>query len=91
VRGGHHEVGGIFWGDYSRISASDNAYDIPQIFGHTPTGRSGVEHSHDLKLIDIDAGMYVGFGGHRVYLEIGRAGAILEHSLKNGKWRRKEL
>jgi hypothetical protein len=90
-RGGDHKVGGIFWGDYTMIIASEHAYDIPQVFGHTPTGKSGVEHSHDLKLIDIDAGMYIGYGGRRVYLEIGPAGAVIEHSLKNGKWRRKKL
>ena len=36
-RGGRHEIGGIFWGDYTRICASVAAYDIPQVFGHTPT------------------------------------------------------
>ncbi len=87
-RGGHHEVGGIFWGDLSRISASAHADDIPQVFGHTQTRKSGVEHSHGLKLIDIDAGMYVGY---RVYLEIDRAGAVIEHSLENGKWRSRKL
>lgn len=91
VRGGSHEIGGIFWGDYSLIIGSENAYDIPQVFGHTPTQKNGVEHSHGLKLIDIDAGMYEGYGGHRVYLEIDRKGVVIEHSLKSGKWGRKEL
>ena len=90
-RGGSHEIGGIFWGDYSRITESENAYDIPQVFGHTPTRKNGVEHSHSLKIIDIDAGMYKGYGGHRVYLEIDRQGTISEHSQSNGKWVRKAL
>jgi hypothetical protein len=91
VRGGSHEIGGIFWGDYSRITESENAYDIPQVFGHTPTRKNGVEHSHSLKIIDIDAGMYKGYGGHRVYLEIDGTGTISEHSQSNGKWVRKAL
>jgi hypothetical protein len=91
IRGGSHEIGGIFWGDYSRIMESENAYDIPQVFGHTPTRKNGVEHSHGLKMIDIDAGMYKGYGGHRVYLEIGPDGRVYEHSLTNGKWAQKEL
>lgn len=90
-RGGSHEIGGIFWGDYSRITESENAYDIPQVFGHTPTRKNGVEHSHSLKIIDIDAGMYKGYGGHRVYLEIDRQGTISEHSQSNGKWAKKAL
>lgn len=91
VRGGDHDVGGIFWSDYSRISASENAYDIPQVFGHTPTRKNGVQHAHDLKMIDIDAGMYIGYGGHRVYLEIDQAGTITEVSRPNGAWNRKVL
>jgi len=90
-RGGDHEIGGIFWGDYSRIIGSAKAYDIPQVFGHTPTGKNGIEHSHGLKLIDIDAGMYKGYGGHRVYLEIERTGAVCELSMAGVKWTRKKL
>ena len=91
VRGGSHEIGGIFWGDYSRIMASGNAYDIQQVFGHTPTRKNGVDHCHGLKMIDIDAGMYKGFGGHRVYLEIGPDGSVIEYALAGIKWVRKEL
>jgi hypothetical protein len=91
VRGGREEVGGIFWGDYSLIADMPGAYDIPQVFAHTPTLRNGVIHSHCLKLIDIDAGMYKGFGGNRVCLEITRTGEITEHALKDGKWTRNKL
>jgi len=91
VRGGNHEIGGIFWGDYSRITASENTYAIPQVFGHTPTRKNGVEHSHGLKMIDIDARMYKGYGGHRVYLEIGPDGRVFEHALAGLTWVRKEL
>lgn len=86
VRHGSHEVGGIFWGDYSLISASLNAYNIPQIFGHTPTGKKGVKHSHNFKLIDIDAGMHIGYGGNILYLEISKSGNILEHHEDGKVW-----
>ena len=91
VRGGSHDVGGIFWGDYSRIEKSDHAYDIPQIFGHTPTGKSSVNQSRGLKLINIDTGMCQIFGGNRVYLEIGPGDRITQHSKKKTGWKQKVL
>jgi hypothetical protein len=91
VRGGRNEVGGIFWGDYSLLADMPGAFDIPQVFAHTPTLRNGVRQSHCLMLIDIDAGMYEGFGGNRVCLEIDRTGEIIEHALKDGKWSRNKL
>jgi len=75
VRGGGHDIGGIFWGDYSLIAASERAYDIPQIFGHTPTRKRSVNHCRGLKLIDIDTGISEVYGGSRVYLEIGPGSA----------------
>jgi hypothetical protein len=91
VRGGRHAIGGIFWGDYSLIKASERAYDIPQIFGHTPTRKSGVDHVRALKLINIDAGMCQVYGGNRVYLEIGPAGKITQHSKGKTGWKQKVL
>lgn len=91
ARMGSHEVGGIFWGDYSQISASEQAFDIPQIFGHTPTGKSRVMHCRGLKLIDIDAGMCRVYGGRRVYLEITAAGTLIEHARRDMVWVRNEL
>jgi hypothetical protein len=90
-RGGPHEIGGSFWGDYSRISASQHAYDIPQIFGHTPTRKSSVQHCRGLTLIDIDASMCRVYGGNRVYLEIGPGGEITQHSKKETGWKQKAL
>lgn len=90
-RGGSHEVGGIFWCDYSQISASEQAFDIPQIFGHTPTGRSRVMHCRGLKLIDIDAGMCRVYGGRRVYLEIIAGGRLIEHARRGSKWEQSAL
>jgi hypothetical protein len=91
MRGGRDEVGGIFWGDYSLIAAMPGGFDLAQVFSHTPTFRNGVRQSHCLKLIDIDAGMYRGFGGNRVCLEIERTGAVFEHALVDGTWKRKLL
>jgi len=91
VRGGRHAIGGIFWGDYSLIKASERAYDIPQIFGHTPTRKSSVDHFRALKLINIDTGMCQALGGNRVYLEIGPAGEITQHSKQGTGWKQKVL
>jgi hypothetical protein len=90
-RGGSHDIGGIFWGDYTLIAASEHAYDIPQIFGHTPTRKSSVQHCRGLKLIDIDTGMCRVYGGNRVYLEIGPGGEITQRSKKETGWKRKVL
>jgi hypothetical protein len=91
MTGGEHDIGGIFWGRYSLISASQHAYDIPQIFGHTPTEASSVKHCRGLKLIDIDTGMSQVCGGNRVYLEIGPRGEITQHSKKETGWKQKVL
>ena len=85
-RGGPHEVGGIFWGDYSLICDSLMAYNIPQIFGHTPSGMKAVMHCHNFRLIDIDAGMYDGYGGNILYLEISKSGNILQHHKDGNVW-----
>lgn len=85
-RGGHDPVGGIFWCDLSSISPPVEAWEIPQIFGHTPTRKSGVKTVHGLKLIDIDAGMCRVYGGQRVYLEILPEGHLLQHSKTLSKW-----
>lgn len=91
ARGGRHDIGGIFWGDYSLIASSVNAYDIPQVFGHTPTRKNGVQHSHNFKLVDIDAGMFEGFGGHRVYLEVDQTGGVQERYKDGRLWRTRVL
>jgi hypothetical protein len=91
ARGGQDPVGGIFWCDYSMMCASARAYDIPQIFGHTPTRKSSVDHSHGLKLIDIDAGMAQVLGGNRVYVELSPKDEIIQHSKRRSGWNRKVL
>src|SRR5450759_1570527 len=56
-RGGCDRVGGIFWCDYTSIAPSERAWDLPQVFGHTPAGEPTLRHAHGLKLINVDAGM----------------------------------
>lgn len=85
-RGGIDPIGGIFWCDFRSISLSEEAFRIPQVFGHTPTGRSGVETAHGLKLIDVDAGMCKVYGSKRVYLEITPEGELLQHNRSDTKW-----
>lgn len=85
-RGGSDEVGGIFWGSLPLLERSELAYDIPQVFGHTPTRKDEVRQSRGVRLINIDAGMCLNYGGKRVYLEIDASGSVVEHALKNKRW-----
>ncbi len=82
TRNGGDPIGGIFWCDYRSISPSERAFEIPQIFGHTPSFKNELQHSHSLKLINVDAGMTEDYGGYRVYLEITSEGEIVQHALK---------
>jgi len=86
-RGGSDPVGGIFWCDFSSISSSDRAWDIPQIFGHTPTGKSELKTAYGLKLIDVDAGMCRLYGGRIVYLEITPEDILIQHSKISDDWK----
>jgi len=85
-RGGSDPVGGIFWCDFSSVNSSEEAWIIPQIFGHTPTRKNGVKTAHGLNLIDVDAGMCRVFGGARVYLEITPEAHLLQHIKALSKW-----
>lgn len=91
-RGGSDPFGGLFWGDYTRILASGGAWEIPQVFGHSPSRADKLQHNENLCLINVDAGMCEGFGGHRVYLEIDTKGNVFEHSkMKDGIWKKTRL
>ena len=85
-RGGNAPVGGIFWCDFSSISPSVEAWIIPQIFGHTPSRKNGLNTAHGLRLIDVDAGMCRFYGGARVYIEITHEGNLIQHSKSLSKW-----
>src|SRR5450759_318873 len=90
-RGGRDKVGGIFWCDYTTIASSERAWDIPQVFGHTPALDSTLRHAHGLKLINVDAGMCETYGGHRAYLEITADGTTVQHCKQGKEWSRKVL
>ena len=91
VRGGTKPVGGIFWCDFSSIGPSSEACIIPQIFGHTLTGANEVKSAQGLRLIDIDAGMSMVYGGKKVYLEITPEGNLVQHSKSRSIWTEKLL
>ena len=82
---------GIFWCDFSSVSNSEEAWTIPQVFGHTPTKKNEVKTAHGLSLIDVDAGMCRVYGGERVYLEITSDGDLLQQSKVLLKWKTKLL
>jgi hypothetical protein len=90
-RGGSDTVGGVFWCDYGSIVPSERAWDVPQVFGHTPAGRPLLRHAHGLKLVNVDAGMFESYGGHRVYLEITAEGTLVQHSKVGERWKRNVL
>jgi hypothetical protein len=60
-------------------------WDIPQVFGHTPARESTLRHAHGLKLINVDAGMFELYGGHRVHLEITADDTLVQHSKDDGR------
>ena len=67
------------------------AWDVPQAFGHTPARKSALRHAHGLKLINVDAGMFEFYGGHRVYLEITADDTLVQHSKDGARWISKVL
>ena len=91
ARGGRDQAGGIFWGDYADIVSSEQAWRVPQVFGHTPSRGGSLAHARGLMLINVDAGMCEVYGGRTAYLEITADGEPVQHSLSGTRWRRKVL
>ena len=91
ARGGRDAVGGVFWCDFPALAGSEGASVIPQVFGHTPSRKSGFSLARGLRLINVDAGMCKVFGGHRVYLEITEDGTTIQHSKHGSVWRATRL
>jgi hypothetical protein len=79
-RGGRDEYGGIFWGDAKDLVGSEQAFDMPQVFGHTPTRKPQLRVEYGGSLINIDCGMWSGYGGNCGYLEITPDGQLIEHA-----------
>jgi hypothetical protein len=80
TRSGGDEYGGLFWGDANNLVSSEQAFDMPQVFGHTPTRKPELEVEYGGSLINIDCGMYRGYGGNCGYLEITPDGQLIEHT-----------
>lgn len=91
LRSGRDPVGGVFWGDFSTLAASERASAIPQVFGHTPSRRSEFSLAKGVRLINVDAGMCKVYGGHRVYLEIAEDGTTIQHSKHGSLWKATRL
>ena len=91
TRCGTDPVGGIFWCDFVPFTPSDPPWDVPQVFGHTASGRPTLRRARGLKLIDVDAGMCACHGGNRAYLEIRADGRIVQHAKKGTRWTSKIL
>ena len=80
TRGGQDPFGGIFWGDAQNLVGSVNAFEMPQVFGHTVTGKPAFQLAWGGSLINIDCGMWTGYGGNCGYLEITPKGELIEHT-----------
>lgn len=71
TRGGEDPLGGIFWEDWFDISNCEEDFYFPQVIGHTPPVHeeiNTVRYSHKGRLINIDAGMCIWYGGNRSFL-----------------------
>lgn len=92
-RAGRDPYGGLFWGDARNLVGSEQAFEMPQVFGHTPTGKPALEVEYGGSLINIDCGMYRGYGGNCGYLEITPQGKLIEHakSLKSQQFKSRPL
>jgi len=80
TRGGQDPFGGIFWGGGENLVGSANAFEMLQVFGHTPTRKPAFQIERGLNLINIDCGMWTGYGGNCGYLEITPKGELIEHT-----------
>jgi hypothetical protein len=80
TRGGKDPYGGIFWGDARDLAGSVNAFEMAQVFGHTPTREPAFQLAWGGRLINIDCGMCRTYGGNCGYLEITSKGELIEHT-----------
>jgi hypothetical protein len=84
-RGGRDPVGGIFWSHYPDLELEDEN-PIRQAVGHTPAFRhaKGIRWSPDRNKINLDAGLYSGYGGTRAWLLV-EGGHLYAKRLTKGK------
>ena len=84
-RGGEDPVGGIFWSHYPDLELEeDNA--ARQVVGHTPARirNAKIHWTPDKMKINIDAGMYRGYGGNLAWLVV-ESGHLYAKQLLKGK------
>lgn len=84
-RGGRDPVGGVFWSHYPDLELEDEN-PIRQVVGHTPVFRraGGIRWTPDHSKINIDAGLYSGYGGTRAWL-LAEGGHLYAKRLSKGK------
>ena len=71
-RGGKHEIGGVLWEDFSAMTNSTHARDVPQVIGHTPPTHRGdppIRTDCSKRLITIDAGLCKEYGGQNAFIK----------------------
>jgi hypothetical protein len=83
TRGGDDPVGGIFWSDYSDL-IREELHPLYQVMGHTPAFQmpAGLRWTEDLKNINLEAGMYRGYGGNRAWLVVEKDRLITKQLLR---------
>ena len=80
---------GPFWVRGAMESAG--AGEIPQDFGHTPQA-SPVVASPSVRRVNVDVGLFEGYGGGRGFVEFTKGGGIIAHRKnKNGNWEQEVL
>ncbi len=84
-RGGQDPVGGIFWSHYPDLEREKNN-PVRQVVGHTPAFRQDAKiyWTADKTKINIDAGMYRGYGGNLAWLTV-EGGHLYSKQLLRGK------
>jgi len=71
-RGGRDEYGGVFWSHYPDLQM-EGLNPIRQVVGHTPPfekTKFGIRWTKDCNKINIDAGLYSGYGGNQAWLVV---------------------
>jgi len=84
-RGGTDPVGGVFWSDFKDL-VREGMNPIRQVVGHTPAFKKDAKiyWTSDKTKINIDAGMYQGYGGNRSWLTV-EEGHLYAKQLLKGK------
>ncbi|OGC04312.1 hypothetical protein A2276_06910 [candidate division WOR-1 bacterium RIFOXYA12_FULL_43_27] len=95
ARGGENYVGGIFWEDGSDPSQNEGIglLGYRSIFAHTPPSsrQEAIQGTLGLTRINVDAGLFAGYGGNRAYLVVFPNGQLLKVEKKDGDYVETEM